>query len=180
MQEKPKNMWNKMRQIGRRFILVAAIMLVILVSFGGLTSERAIALISQQEEAPRQMLYQARHNLRDETGNIWKLVFYKRTKAGEIDSINLRLIGFPGSVEFSHPQPLTLITNNGKVIEAGDGFAEQSPGGNLGEYNFKKIVSELPKNEALSLQLPIKNQGRVEMKIPLAVILEWQAVLRRT
>jgi len=180
MQEKSKNMWNKIRQIGKQLFFVTAIILVILVGFGGLTSQRAIALITQQEEAPRQMLYQARHNLRDETGNIWKLVFYKRTKAGEIDSINLRLIGFPGSVEFSHPQPLTLTTNNGKVIEAEDGFAEQSPGGNLAEYNFKKIVSELPKNEALFLFLPIKNQGRVEMKVPLAVILEWQAVLRRT
>ncbi len=173
-------MWNKIRQIGKQFIFVTAIILLILVGFSGLTSERAIALISQQEEAPEQILYQARHNLRDETGNIWKAVFYKRIKAGEIDSINLRLIGFPGLGEFSHPQPLTLRTNDGKVIEAEDEFAKQSPGGNVGEYNFQEIVSELPKNGALSLSLPIKERGQVEMNIPLAVILEWQEVLSRT
>ena len=154
-------------------------MLLILVGFGGLTAERAIALISQQEEAPKQTLYQARHNLRDEGGNIWKVVFYKRTKAGEIEDINLRSIGFPGSVEFSHPQPLIIRTNNGKVIEAEDEFAEGSPGANVGEYNLKEIVSEFPQNRALSLFLPLKSQGRVEMKIPLAVILEWQEVLKR-
>jgi len=173
-------MWNKIRQIGKQFIFVTAIILVILVGFGGLTSQRAIALISQQEEAPEQILYQARHNLRDETGRIWKVVLYQRTKAGEINDINLRLIGFPGSVEFSHPQPLTVKTNDGKTLEAGDRFAKKSPGGNVGEYNLKGIVSELPKNGGLSLSLPIKNQGRVDMKIPLAVILEWQEVLSRT
>jgi hypothetical protein len=108
------------------------------------------------------------------------VVFYQRTKAGEIENINLRLIGFPGSVEFSHPQPLTVKTNDGKMLEASDRFAKQSPGGNVGEYNFKEIVSELPKNRDLSLALPIKNQGQVEMNIPVAVILEWQEVLSRT
>ncbi|HEY9865617.1 MAG TPA: DUF3122 domain-containing protein, partial [Candidatus Obscuribacterales bacterium] len=65
--------------------------------------EPAHATIRQQQEAPGQMLYQSRHSLRDETGTAWQVVLFKRVKNNQIDTINLRLVGFPNQAVFLHP-----------------------------------------------------------------------------
>jgi hypothetical protein len=44
---------------------------------------------------------------------------FKRLKNGEIKEIDLRLVGFPGTVEFNHPQDLKIIGSE-KVFQASD------------------------------------------------------------
>lgn len=173
-------MWNRIWQFLVRLLLVEVLIFLVFVAVGVFPAQEATALIRQQEEAPGEMLFQARHTLRDETGESWQVVFFKRVKFGEVSDINLRLAGFPGRVEFSHPQPLILIRNDGKVLEARDRFSEKSPAPNIGEYSIKEIVSELPTNSSLSLSLPlVGDRPRVKINIPLPVVLEWQEVVSR-
>ena len=50
---------------------------------------------------------------------------------------------------------------------AADNFAEKAPGFNVGEYNFKKVLSELKTNTPVLLSLPLTNNQQVKIKIPL-------------
>lgn len=85
------------------------------------------APIQEQTEAPGQVIYQTRHRLKDSLGNSWQVIFYKRVaESDETRNLNLRLAGFPGAVEFQHPQPLILTPSRGDKLEAADDFAEEA------------------------------------------------------
>ena len=86
--------------------------------------EPANATIGQQQEAPGQMLYQSRHSLRDETGTAWQVVLFKRVKNDQIDTINLRLVGFPNQAAFLHPKGLEIMTRQGRLFQAEDQLAK--------------------------------------------------------
>ena len=95
------------------------------------------APIQEQTEAPGQVIYQTRHRLKDSLGNSWQVIFYKRVaESDETRNLNLRLAGFPGAVEFQHPQPLILTPSRGDKLEAADDFAEEAPAPNIGEYDM--------------------------------------------
>ncbi|WP_373541206.1 DUF3122 domain-containing protein [Chamaesiphon sp.] len=80
----------------------------------------AFATVTQIEEAPGQMLYQSRQNLRDRTGKSWQVVAFKRVRPDGSAMISLRLVGFLGAVELDHTQPLTLTTSMGQTLTAKD------------------------------------------------------------
>jgi hypothetical protein len=92
--------------------------LLLLVSFGSFSSEAAMAAVMATEESPGQMLYQSRQTLRDQSGNRWQAIAFKRIKPDHTISLNLRLVGFPGAVELDHTQPLTLTTSIGQTLTA--------------------------------------------------------------
>ncbi|MEQ8960650.1 MAG: DUF3122 domain-containing protein [Coleofasciculus sp. C2-GNP5-27] len=170
------SIWCEMRRWLSRLLLLGAIVLLMVISWGSLTPASAIASIRQIEEAPGQMLYQSRHTLQDKTGQSWQIVLFKRVKAGEPQDISLRLVGFPGMAEFVHPYPLTITTNKGNVFKAEDLFADQSPSANVGEYNIKDVLSQLPTTTGVKLSLPLKGDRTISLNIPAVVILEWQRV----
>lgn len=167
------------RQKLSKFMLVTGLILLTFIYQGSFTINSANALIREIEETPTQIVYQVKNTLKDETGNSWQVVFYKRLKSGEVDTINLRLVGFPGSVEFAHPQPLKISATQDKVLMAEDNFAEKAPAPNVGEYNFKKLLPELKTNTTVLLSLPLTDNQQVKIKIPLPVLLEWQDVMSR-
>lgn len=168
--------WKSLRRIVLAILLLGAFVLMMVIGWGSLTPPSAVASIRQIEEAPGQMLYQSRHTLQDETGQSWQIVLFKRVKAGEAKDISLRLVGFPGVAEFAHPQPLKITTNTGKVLKAEDLFADQSPAANVGEYNIKDVLSELPMSIGVTLSLPMKGDRTTSLSVPSVVILEWQTV----
>jgi hypothetical protein len=137
------------------------------------------APIQQQTEAPGQVIYQTRHTLKDSLGNSWQVIFYKRVEeSNPTRNLNLRLAGFPGAVEFQHPQDLTLTTQRGETLTASDDFASDSPAPNIGEYDFQDIANRLPSRSSLELRLPLKERSAT-LQIPLPVILEWQEVIKK-
>jgi hypothetical protein len=136
----------------------------------------AEAIIRQQQETPEQVLYQSRHTLRDDTGNSWQVVLFKRMKNGEVNEIDLRLVGFPGTVEFTHPQDLEII-GDGKVFQASDRFAESSPGLNVGQFDLKEILPQLLTQQTITLKLPLNKQSST-ITVPFPVILEWQEIIK--
>ncbi|MBP0000853.1 MAG: DUF3122 domain-containing protein [Cyanobacteria bacterium SID2] len=161
-----------------------AFLLVISTASISLDTPSAFALVRHQTEAPGQVVYQARHTIKDNLGDAWQVIFYKRIKQDPetqdiVQKTHLRLAGFPDAVEFKHPADLTISTERGDNLTVLDRFAEKSPAPNIGEYDLNAIVDRIPKRGALQLTLPLSDTPRT-LPIPYPVILEWQDVLNET
>ncbi|WP_413162688.1 DUF3122 domain-containing protein [Capilliphycus salinus ALCB114379] len=157
----------------RQRILSVFLILILFLTLNLSYSRPAQAEIRKQQETPEQVLYQSRHSLRDNTGDSWQVILFKRVKSGELAEINLRLVGFPGEVIFTHVQPLK-IKDADRTLQADDVFAEKSPAPNVGQYDFKPILSQLSSNHLIELKLPLEKERT--LKVPPAVILEWQSI----
>jgi hypothetical protein len=155
--------------------LILSLIFLLSVSFGH--SQPAGAIISQQEEAPGQILSQSRHSLRDSRGESWQVILFKQVKDGKVTNLNLRLVGFPNTVAFFHPRALLITTRQGAVFQAPDQFAEKSPAPNVGQYDLKEILPQLPANQSLKLTLPLNKEQTLSLDIPFPVVLEWQEIL---
>lgn len=170
-------MWCRIRQFFSWLLFLGATLVLILLGLGTFNAPPAAATINTIEEAPGQMLYQSRHKLRDDRGNAWQVVLFKRVKADDSTSINLRLVAFPGTADFAHPQPLKIATKTGKIFDnAEDIFAEQAPTVNIGQYNIKNILNKLPTSAPINLSVGMKDNQTVELQIPPEVVLEWQMI----
>lgn len=165
------------KQFFSQILLIIGLVFLILVYQGCFTVNSANALIREIEEAPTQIVYQAKHTLRDQERKPWQVVFYKRLTSGEVDTINLRLVGFPGSVEFTHPQPLKISYGQDKIYLARDNFAKKAPATNVGEYQFPEVFFDLKTGAKVFLSLPLKTNQQSIIKIPVPVLLEWQEVI---
>ena len=166
----------RIRQLFSRVILLGALVLFLFLGWGAIATRPAAAEIRQIEEAPGVLLYKSLHSLRDRAGNPWQVVLFERVKAGEVASVNLRLVGFPGLAAFSHPAALTLKTATGKIFKAEDMFAETAPAANVGQYDVKDILLQLPATEQLRLYLPTL-ASRTDLPVPPPVVLEWQTLI---
>ncbi|GET39480.1 DUF3122 domain-containing protein [Microseira wollei] len=93
-----------------------------------------LASIHGYPESPTQTMYRSVQSFRDASHKAWQVVVYKRVKSGMVDSIHLRLVGFPGMVELSHPKNLQITAGTGEVWQAKDAFDELSLPANVGEY----------------------------------------------
>jgi hypothetical protein len=157
-----------------RLVLSLLLSLIFLFSVSLGHPQPAGAIISQQEEAPGQILSQSRHTLRDSSGESWQVILFKRVKDNRVQQVDLRLVGFPETATFIHPQPLTLTTTQGKTFQASDRFAQKTPAPNVGEYDLKDILLELPTDQGIQLSLLLESERPTYLTIPLPVVLEWQ------
>ena len=78
----------------------------------------SVAAIRQLEEAPGQMVYQSRQTLKDQHGNNWQAIAFKRIRADGETNFYLRLVGFPGVAKIDRSQPLTLTNSLGRTLIA--------------------------------------------------------------
>ncbi|MEB3827858.1 DUF3122 domain-containing protein [Phormidium sp. CCY1219] len=169
-------MWCRIRQIFSKLLLLGALVLLLFAGISYFAAPPAAASIRQTQEAPGQTLYQSRHSLRDRAGHSWQLILFKRVKSGEVASVNLRLVGFPGMAEVAHPQPLQINTDQGKVFSAPDLFAEESPAPNVGQYDLKGVLLQLPTTQPAILSVPLVGDRSLDLPVPPPVLLEWQTV----
>jgi hypothetical protein len=175
-QQRTNLMWNQIRGFLSKLTLIAAIVFLIFIGLDNFHTQPAFASIRQMEEAPGQVLIQSRHTLKDDRGNSWQVVLFKRTKADSSSTIHLRLVDFPGLADFAHPQPLTITTTNkGDSLKAEDVFAEKAPAANVGEFDVQNVLFQLPATK-LNLSLPMKSDRSTQLSIPPEVVLEWQSV----
>ncbi len=168
-------MWYLIRRFLSKLILIAAIVLIVFIGLDNFTTQPAFASIRQMEEAPGQILVQSRHTLKDNRGDSWQVVLFKRTKTDGSSTIHLRLVDFPGLADFAHPQPLTITTNKGNSFKAEDVFAEKAPAANVGEFDLQSVLPQLPVSK-LNLSLAMKGEETTQLSIPSEVVLEWQSV----
>jgi hypothetical protein len=140
----------------------------------------AFATITQLEEYPGQMLYQSRQNLQDQTGQSWQAIAFTRIHPEGSSTVSLRLVGFPGSVELDHKQPLILTTSLGRRLMAQDISSEIAQGSptlaNVAEYDIKSMLPQLKSETPLQLTLPVVTGAAIELKIPFVAIEEWQTI----
>ncbi len=145
----------------------------------------AYAAIRQLEEAPGQMVYQARQTLQDQQGNSWQAIAFKRIRPDHAATIYLRLVGFPGAAELDHSQPLTLTDSLGQTLTATDisqeMFSDKAQGElNAAEYDLQPVLMQLEIGIPLRLLLPTLNQPGITLNISPEVVEEWQSLYAET
>ncbi|MBE9176174.1 DUF3122 domain-containing protein [Synechocystis salina LEGE 06155] len=137
------------------------------------------ALVRQTTEKPGQTLTQSRQSLRDQKGNTWQVVLFKRVKANGETETNLRLVGFPGVTFFRHPASLGVRDNGGNTVNLTDLLAAESPGENVGQFLVPGDFTNLEMNGIWELDLPLK-EGNQQIKVPYFVLQEWQELLAQS
>jgi len=162
-----------------RWLLVACFCLVLAVC----SPLSAAAAITQIEEYPGQMLYQSRQALRDQNGNSWQVIAFKRIHPEGSAVVSLRLIGFADGVEFDHTQPLTLTTSMGEILTARDissKISQDTPTPrNVGEYDIQSVLPQLQVAIPFHLTLPMITGSSVKLQIPFTAIQEWHTISAR-
>jgi len=157
---------------------------------GALMSNLAIApaqaATRQLEEGPgptiyQSEVYQSRQTLKDQQGNRWQAIAFKRTHPDRTATMYLRLVGFPGTTNLDHSRPLTLIDSMGKTFTAADVspdmFMNQAQGGtDAGEYNLQPILTQLAADIPLQLSLPTLDQSEIKLNVDPGVIEEWRSL----
>ncbi len=152
---------------------LVAFTLVVIVSWG-LFASSTPALLRQHHETPGVLRYHAQDSLKDRDGNTWQVLLFPDKSQGIKTSYYLRLVGFPGINSFNHPQSLEILTSQGKIFTATDAYAQSSPAPNVGQYDLTSIISQLPNKQSLKLSVPLENNRELALKIPQAVLTEWQ------
>jgi len=142
----------------------------------------AYAAIRQLEEAPGQMVYQVRQTLQDQQGNSWQAIAFKRIRPDHAATIYLRLVGFPGTAEIDHSQPLTLTDSLGKTLTATDisqeMFTDKTQVGlNAAEYDLQPILMQLEVGIPLRLILPTLDQEEISLNVSPEVVEEWRSLV---
>lgn len=144
------------------------------------------AAIRQLEEAPGKTVYQSdvsqsRQILKDQQGRSWQAIAFQRTFPDRADSIYLRLVGFPGTVNIDHSQPLVLTNSMGKVLTAADvshdmftDQAQMEP--DIGQYDLQPILMQLESAIPLRLILPTLDQSEISLNVSPDVVEEWQSL----
>lgn len=137
------------------------------------------ALVREITEQPGQTLSQSRQSLRDQEGQTWQVVLFKRVKADGTAETNLRLVGFPGVTFFRHPAPLMIRDNGGNTVNLTDLLAEKSPGENIGQFLVTGDFNNLEISGIWELNLPLEG-GDKQIKVPYFMLQEWQGLLSKS
>jgi hypothetical protein len=166
-----------------RLIKLARILLVLVLALFISLADilPAQAAIRTFEESPGQVLTQSRTTLKDEFGNRWQAIVFKRTKPDGSEIVALRLVGFPGAVAIDRSHPLMLKDSLGNTLTAEDASAPiftdtDNPEPHIGQYNLQPILNNLRPELPLELQLPVLDRDPVVLQIAPQTIQEWKQV----
>ena len=162
------------QQILPRLSLLWGLVLMFLIGLLTFTPEPAAAILRQHQDAPGVMRYHSQQSLPDESGNAWQVILFKEITPSQPTRFNLRLVGFPGIAEVSHPQLLEMVTAGGKVITAPDAFPQGAPASNVGQYDFTDVLNRLQADESLTVSIPLKGEKTLALEIPQSLVTEWQ------
>jgi hypothetical protein len=139
--------------------------------------EPAFANIHTYPDGLDQIMYRSQQSFRDSMNRAWQLVLYKRLKNGTLENVRLRLVGFPGSVEFTHPTPLNITTGTGESWQVQDVWNPSLLPLNVGEYDASNLMNQLDSNSPLRIDLPLNKQPLVELVIPPFAVQEWRDLI---
>jgi hypothetical protein len=152
-------------------ISIRRIGLIITIAFFSLViiNTPANAVLREFRSSTDAIEYHAQESLPDQERNAWQVVVFPQE-----NKYYLRLVAFPGSAEFLHPQSLTIAANQSESFLAQDAFAEQSPGPNVGQFEITDILPQLLNQKKVTLSIPLKNNQFLSLEIPQSTLLEWQ------
>jgi len=172
---------SMIRKTFTKFLLLVSLAVTIFLGLGIGNTPKAVAAIRQLEEAPGQMVYQSRQTLKDQHGNSWQAIAFKRIPLKGKPSFELRLVGFPGGVEIDRSKPLLLTNSVGKKLTAADNsstiFTDLStPEPNIGEYDLQPLRSQLQTKNPISLTIPTIGGEAINLSVPTSFAQEWQTL----
>ncbi len=144
----------------------------LLISF----SPTASASIHRYPDGENAVLYRSTQSLRDRSDLSWQLVLFKRLKSNQLDTIHLRIVGFPGRVNLPHRVPLKITTTTGETWLSED-VVDLSLPNNVGEYDVLEMITQLQKDIPLNLFVTLQEDQVAELVIPPFVVKEWRKVL---
>ncbi len=151
--------------------------LIVILMTMGFTTQESIAMLRQHHDAPGVLRYHSQVSIKDKQEYTWQVLLFKKMNPGAEQDLNLRIVGFPGVFEFSHPHSLEIVTASGKLLIASDVYAISSPALNVGEYHLNDVLPKLTKIESLKLNLPLLGKENKILEIPQAVVSEWQLLV---
>lgn len=130
-------------------------------------------------------VYQSRQTLKDQQGNSWQAIAFQRTFPDQVDSLYLRLVGFPGTANIDHSRPLTLTDSMGKALTAADVshdmFMDQTQmGPDAGQYDLQPILMQLESAIPLRLTLPTLDPSEIILNVSPGVVEEWRSLTEST
>ncbi|MEA5619781.1 DUF3122 domain-containing protein [Cronbergia sp. UHCC 0137] len=165
-----------MKKIFWWLLLLGTLTIFIFLSLGTLSDEMVIAAVNRLEPTPGEVIYRSQVKLDDQSGKVWQVVLFKQTSPTHKSTINLRLVGFPGTAELIHPQPLKITSTTGKVWTATDVFLDEAPAPTIGQYDFTEILSQLPQ-APLTLAIPLPLAKSINIYVPVSVVKEWRTLI---
>ncbi|MGB7413342.1 MAG: DUF3122 domain-containing protein [Thermosynechococcaceae cyanobacterium] len=143
-------------------------------------SAPAIAEVYIHPDVDGQILYQTRQTLPAPRGYTWQAVAFKFSRAGGSGPLQLRLVGFPGTVELDHEQPLTLLTSLGQsltVENVSDQMSKTNPTEpHVGQWNLQPVLLNLGDSMFLDLSVKTSDDAVVRLAIAPETIEQWQTV----
>ena len=162
-------------------LLLGTLGLVLFIGLGLFNPPVVVAAISHLKEVPGQMVYQSRQKLKDQQGNTWQAIAFKRIRPDKSSSFYLRLVSFPGVAQIDRSQPLTLTDSLGKTFTAIDAssdiFTESAtPEPNVGQYDLGSLLPQLQAAIPLELTLPTLDGKTFSLSVPSALIEEWRTI----
>ena len=169
------------RKIISQLLLLGALVLTVFLGLGIFTNAQAVAAIRELEEAPSQMVYQSRKNLKDQHGNSWQAIAFKRISPNGQMTFQLRLVGFPGVAKIDRSKPLLLTNSMGKTLTANDTssiiFTDLSaPESNVGQYDIQPLLPELQPENPLKLTISAMDGEAINLSVPPLFLQEWQTI----
>jgi len=139
------------------------------------------ALLREHHQSTEVLIYHAQHSIKDRQQRAWQIILFPETNKSSPTKYYLRLVGFPELVDFTHPQPLEIITSAGKILMADDVFAEKNPASNVGQYDMTEIMDKLPSKGSLKLICPASNSSNISksnsaiaLSVSASMLTEWQ------
>ncbi|MEO1764582.1 MAG: DUF3122 domain-containing protein [Cyanobacteria bacterium J06629_18] len=153
------------------------IIIILIFTTTGFTTKESVAMLRQHHDAPGVLRYHSQVSIKDKQEYNWQVLLFKKIKPGVKQELYLRIVGFPGVFEFSHPHSLEIITKSGKLLNASDVYAISSPASNVGEYSLTDVLPKLTEVESLKLKLPLLGKNNKILKIPKSVVSEWQLLV---
>jgi len=136
----------------------------------------AVASIHMYPESATQIMYRSQQSLRDDRDRAWQLILFKRLKLGQLNSVHLRLVGFPSKTEVASTQALKITARNGEVWTAVNLVEQLELPANVGEYDLLPFMRQLDTDSPLQLELPLQNKRTAKLLVPPFAVREWRSL----
>jgi hypothetical protein len=138
------------------------------------------AEVQMLKEGTNQILFQTRRQLKDEHGQNWQAIAFKRVSQGKPATFQLRLVVFPGQTEPKHPKSAVLGIAGAATILLQDitervGNASTPPTG-VSQYDLEKAIPALRTASSAILSLSMTNGQTTTLKLSKNVLNEWLLV----
>jgi Protein of unknown function (DUF3122) len=156
---------------------LSVILIILLTLSSSIFCPLAAAEIRQFHEKPGTLLYKSQWTLKDQTGKSWQVIAFQVRPIDPPSSsftVQLRLVGFPGSVTLDPAQPLRLDDRQQFLTASSN--ADHLPSGAVGQFDMQPILQQLDAKKPLYLTLTGEGEAIVELKVPPFLVEEWQSL----